>query len=193
MKDTLPESYFESVYNNSEDPWNYENSDYEKEKYETTLMSLPKQHYKNALEIGCSIGVLTKMLSRCCASLLSIDVNDAAIQKARERLKDSQHVKFEKMAIPDEYPIGKFSLIVMSEVGYYLSMKDLKITKEKIINCLEQNGNLILVHWLPFVHDYPLTGDEVHDFFAEPNAALTHINDLRKEKYRLDVYTKINY
>ncbi len=190
MKETLPESYFEFVYNNSIDPWNYETSDYEKEKYKTTIDALPKQRYNNALEIGCSIGVLTKMLSERCASLLSIDVNELALQKAKERLKNSTHVTFEKMVIPNEYPAGKFDLIVMSEVGYYLSMEDLKTAKEKIINSLEQNGDLILVHWLPFVHDYPLTGDEVHDVFAESNVSLQHNNCIKKEKYRLDLYTK---
>ena len=190
MKQSLPESYFEFVYNNNEDPWNYETSDYEKEKYEATIEALQKPVYKKALEIGCSIGVLTKMLSERCSSLLSIDINDVALQKAKQRLKDFPNVRFEKRIVPQDYPEDKFDLVLMSEVGYYLSMEDLKLAKEKIINSLQKNGDLILVHWLPFVHDYPLTGDEVHDFFSQPHTSLQHVYAIRKEKYRLDIYTK---
>lgn len=192
MKLTLPGSYFDFVYNNSQDPWNYETSDYEKEKYKTTIKSLPKERYKNALEIGCSIGVLTKCLAAKCESLLSIDINDKALQKAEQRLKDFSNVKFEKMQFPKEYPATKFDLVVMSEVGYYLSLEDLRVARKKIINILQQNGHLVLVHWLPFVEDYPLTGDEVHNLFTEPNAMLQKVLGFRKEKYRLDVYKKVN-
>ena len=192
MKGSLPQTYFDFVYDNSDDPWNYETSEYEKSKYASTINALPKKFYQNALELGCSIGVLTKLLSEKCAFLLSIDVNEKALQTATKRLHNNTAVKFERRFLPDGYPDGKFDLIVMSEVGYYLSLNHLKILKEKIIKSLEVNGDLILVHWLPFVEDYPLTGDEVHNLFAETHVLLKHVSNARYEKYRLDVYTKIS-
>ena len=54
---------------------------------------------------------------------------------------------------------------------------------------LEKNGDLMLVHWLPFVPDYPLTGDEVHDLFLQDNR-LQHVFGKREEKYRMDVLRK---
>jgi len=191
MKQSLQEKYFDDVYRYSEDPWSYETSDYEKKKYAATISALPKPHYETALELGCSIGVLTNMLSKKCSALLSVDVSDLALQKAKERLKSKPHIRFEKMFLPNEYPAEKFDLVIMSEVGYYLSLEDLKIAKEKIVSSLHSNGDLILVHWLPFVHDYPLTGDEVHNFFAEKNAHLKHVYGSKEEKYRIDVYTKL--
>ncbi|MDQ2751657.1 MAG: nodulation S family protein [Bacteroidota bacterium] len=191
MKKTLPASYFSHVYNNSSDPWNFETSPYEKAKYEATVAALPEQHYNKALELGCSIGVLTAMLAKRCSHLLSTDISDTPLQKARERLKNQSHVSFLQAAIPAEYPEDKFDLIVMSEVGYYLSKEDLEKAKEKIIHSLEKNGDLILVHWLPVVPDYPLTGDEVHDLFLQPDARLQHLSGMREEKYRMDVVRKI--
>ncbi len=79
----------------------------------------------------------------------------------------------------------------MSEVGYYLSKTDLENAKEKIVNSLSPNGDLILVHWLPLVPDYPLTGDEVHDLFTEPDARLLHLYGKREEKYRMDVFSRV--
>ncbi len=79
----------------------------------------------------------------------------------------------------------------MSEVGYYLSKEDLREAKEKIIQSLEANGDLVLVHWTPFVPDYPLTGDEVHELFLEPDPRIVHQWGSREEQYRMDVFTKV--
>lgn len=191
MKNTLASDYFDDVYKHSKDPWDFETSAYEKKKYEATIDALPKENYNHALEIGCSIGVLTEMLAKRCHQLLSTDISEAPLQKAKDRLRSSPQVTFQQVGIPQQYPDKKFDLIVMSEVGYYLSMEDLKTAKEKIIESLEKNGDLILVHWLPFVHDYPLTGDEVHELFLEPDARLQHLNGKREEQYKLDVFRKI--
>ena len=60
---TLPAAYFDSLYAAEADPWAFATSDYEREKYAATLAALPRPHYARALEIGCSIGVLTRMLA----------------------------------------------------------------------------------------------------------------------------------
>ena len=187
MKNTLPPQYFSDVYRNSDDPWNFETSPYERGKYEATIAALTKPHYHDALEIGCSIGVLTQMLAQRCSHLLATDISEVPLQKAIERLMGNPHVTFRQAAIPNEYPDGHFDLVVMSEVGYYLSLEDLKQAKEKIISSLHKDGNLILVHWLPFVPDYPLTGDEVHQLFLEPDARWQSVYSKREEKYRIDV------
>ena len=191
MKNTLPPHYFEDVYKYATDPWHFETSPYEKAKYNATIALLPKQQYRNALELGCSIGVLTAMLAPHCRRLLSTDISEAPLGEARRRLQSYAGVSFQQAALPDDYPDDTFDLIVMSEVGYYLSQQDLEKAKEKIINSLEPEGDLILVHWLPLVPDYPLTGDDVHDLFLLPHPQLQHRQGKREEKYRMDVFRKI--
>ena len=70
------------------------------------------------------------------------------------------------MQFPRETPDQTFDLIVLSEVGYYLSERDLLMARDWIVNALRPGGHLLLVHWTPLVEDYPLTGDEVHDLFS---------------------------
>ncbi|WP_040300250.1 SAM-dependent methyltransferase [Arcticibacter svalbardensis] len=190
---TLQEDYFNDVYRANEDPWNFETSDYERDKYEVTVDALPRDRYKNAFEIGCSIGVLSRMLSQKCDRLLSVDAVEAPLIKARVALKDYPQVRVQKMAVPDQFPSDNFDLIVMSEVGYYLSMTDLERLKDEIIQHLETNGHLLMVHWTPFVPDYPLTGDEVHDFFMQSvglGSSFKHLLCKRTESYRLDLFEK---
>ena len=92
------------------------------------------------------------------------------------------------MQFPGETPNQTFDLIVLSEVGYYLSETDLLIARDWIVNALRPGGHLLLVHWTPLVEEYPLTGDEVHDLFLSITPApLTCVFSSRKTHYRIDV------
>ncbi len=188
---SLPPSYFEEVYRRNPDPWGFTTSPYEAGKYTATLAALPREHYPMAFEAGCSIGVLTEKLARRCGELLSVDVSGQALQQARERCARLGNVRFELCRLPGEFPGRKFDLILISEVGYYLSLPDLLALRERCISQLEASGHLLLVHWTPFVHDYPLTGDQVHETFLQTSGQqLRHLAGRREERYRWDLYEK---
>ena len=192
-ENTLDQRYFDNVYQANEDPWSFETSPYEQQKYEATLAALPNKHYDSAFEIGCSIGVLTQMLAPRCKRLLSVDASELPLKTARARLANNPTVTIQQMAIPDQFPDSSFDLILLSEVGYYFSRPDLARVRQLLIDHLLPNGHLLLVHWTPLVHDYPLTGDQVHDFFqetAQSNGPLLHLLQQRASTYRLDLFQK---
>jgi len=191
---TLPVGYFDDVYHNNEDPWDFEKSEYERRKFQATIDVLTRNNYANAFEIGCSIGVLTEKLAFKCTKLLAVDISNSPIENARKRLMNYPNVSFQKMIVPEEFPDGMFDLIIMSEVGYYLSMPDLEKARDLILQHLSPGGQLVLVHWTPVVHDYPLTGDQVHDFFLNISGdgqPLKVLYNKREEKYRINVFEKV--
>src|SRR5690349_510198 len=57
---SLPAAYFDALYTKEKDPWRFASSPYEQAKYAATLQALPVARFTDALEIGCSIGVLTR-------------------------------------------------------------------------------------------------------------------------------------
>ncbi len=183
---SLPPSYFDDVYAASPDPWNFETSDYEARKYQDTLAHLPRPRYRNVLEIGCSIGVLTRQLAGRCDALLSIDVSERALEIARTRCADLSHVHFSQMHIPKEMPDGCFDLIVLSEVGYYWQREDLERTASLLAARQPAGGQLLLVHYTPVVPDYPLTGDQVHAILLA-RAEWRFLDRTRTDHYRLDL------
>ena len=191
-KKTLTEKYFEDVYAANDDPWNFTASAYEAEKYDATLKSLPRENYENAFEIGCSIGILTEKLAAKCGKLLAVDVSEKALSQARERCRNLPHITFQKMLVPQEFPEAEFDLILVSEVAYYLAPEDWRTAMEKLFAHLNKNGQIALVHWLPPVSDYPQSGNEVHDSFAEFAAGkMQNLRQARKRNYRLDVWEKL--
>jgi SAM-dependent methyltransferase len=159
---TLPASYFEALYAEAADPWGFASRWYEQRKYALTMAALPRERYRRGFEAGCSIGVLTALLAQRCESLLGCDVAPAAVARASDRVAVFDNVEVIELAVPAAWPDGRFDLVVLSEVGYYLSPDDLALLVSRCVGCLEPGGSLVAVHWRHPVADYPLRGDDVH-------------------------------
>jgi len=191
MDESTAPAYFERMYADQDDPWRFETSEYELRKYAATVAALPQARYRNALEIGCSIGVLTALLAPRCNELLAIDVAEKALETARARCRAWPQVSFRRMHLPAEYPAGSFDLVVLSEVGYYWSERDLTLARERIVAGLAPGGHLLLVHWTEPSADYPLTGDVVHQKFLDRRGdLLRHLRGQRTSTYRLDLFAR---
>ena len=188
--ESLMPEFFDRLYSKDLDPWGFEDKLYEREKYADTLASLPRPRYRQAFEIGCSIGVLTALLSERCDSLLAVDGSALPLQRARARCQSLANVQIAQMLVPEQFPPGPFDLIMVSEVAYYWSPEDLARAQALMLERLEPGGHLMLVHWLPQDAEYPLNGDEVHEsFLALPG--LRPIHGHRAALYRLDLLERL--
>lgn len=190
-KQSLDSEYFKQVYDANEDPWNFETSRYEAAKYAATIAALPKENYENVLEIGCSIGVLTQLLAQKSTHLLATDISQKALDLAGKRCINLKNVSFKKLNFQNELPDDQYDLIMVSEVAYYLSPTDWEFAIGNLYGKLKTDGNIVLVHWLPEVHDYPQTGDEVHNSFEKlMKDKMTNVFSTRETSYRIDVWAK---
>lgn len=184
---TVPPDYFADLYASNPDPWGFETSAYETEKYDATLASLKRETYPAALEVGCSIGVLTQKLAERCADLLSIDVASSAIETAQARCAGLPQVRFAKSVVPGEWPAGRFDLIMLSEVLYFFTREDLATLVARMRESLNPGGEVVMVHWLGETH-YPLSGDvAVEAVIALSEGWLDVVHQTRAPLYRLDV------
>ena len=64
--DGYSESYFDALYNDNTDPWQYQTRWYEKRKRDICLAILSQSKYNNAIELGCGNGVLSELLAQRC-------------------------------------------------------------------------------------------------------------------------------
>ena len=101
---SLSTEFFEQLYQENSDPWQFATSEYEAKKYATTLNALPRNLYQAGFEIGGSIGILTEKLARRCQSLLSVDVSPTAQAQAIDRCQHLNNIKFELMSVPKSFP-----------------------------------------------------------------------------------------
>ena len=182
---SLGPDYFERMYSANADLWNFACSEYEHTKYDATLAALGTASFRSALEIGCSIGVLTSRLANRCENLLAVDINTRALRQARARCAARTHVRFARMHVPREFPETRFDLVVVSEVGYYWDDDDLQQAIDRIAS-VARGGVVELVHYLPRVPEYIRDGDSVHAaFLADSRFRCTYGE--RAERFRIDV------
>jgi SAM-dependent methyltransferase len=184
---TVPGAYFEAEYRRNGDPWNYAGSPYEAAKYAASIEALPQPRFRRALELGCSIGVFTRMLSSRCDELVAVDVSGDALRQARLRCADRANVRFRQLDLTeDSLPDGCFDLIAFCEIGFYFGPDDFARVHDAIAERLSPGGSLLLVHWTPLVDGHAQTADDVHEAFLS-DARLQAGTSAREPTYRLDV------
>ena len=186
MAKSLQPGYFDALYAADADPWRFETSAYEDAKYRETLANLPRERYANAVEIGCSIGVLTARLAARCDRLLGLDVAQAALNAAATRVPPN--VDLALSTLPQTPPPGRFDLIMLSEVLYYFDRDGVRDMAATVTRIARDDADIMLVHWLGPTPDYPLDGETAVQAFVEAMAAkVTVMYQARTPDYRLDV------
>ena len=166
--DSLSAGFFADVYADQDDPYGLAaGSWYERRKRAITMAALPRERFGSAFEPGCSVGLLTAELADRCDRLLAADTSERAVSVARQRLAGREHVRIEHGYVPADWPSGKFDLIVVSELGYYLSPSDLATLVDMSVSALTGDGVLLTCHWRRPVAFHPVTAAEVHRSFAD--------------------------
>ncbi len=189
---TMSPDYFENRYDGDPDPWQFATSAYEADKYAATLAALPQTRYASALEVGCSIGVFTRALGPRCDRLVAVDTAEKALVQARERCADQPQTTFSRLHVPGQWPPGRFDLILLSEVIYFLDVGDMARLADRILGTLDPEGTVALVHWTGPTH-YPQTGDEATEsLLALLGGAVRSSHRGRTDRYRLDVLTRVD-
>jgi predicted TPR repeat methyltransferase len=188
---SLPPDYFEDLYRAERDPWAFETSLYEQAKYAATIAALGDARATNALEIGCSIGVLTERLAQHCDRLLAVDVSETALAAAKARCRDLPQVTFAQAQIPRTPVAGAFDLIVLSEVAYYWDAADMDRVAAMLLDQTFAGSRLLLVHWLGET-DYPMSGDAaVTALRARLGGGVMEARADRTADYRLDLWRRV--
>jgi cyclopropane fatty-acyl-phospholipid synthase-like methyltransferase len=184
-----PVDSFERLYRLQSDPWDFDSSTYERDRYAAILQCLHRSHYDHAFEPGCSIGVLTSLLAPRCRQLLAMDVAPSAVQRATQRCEGLSSVEI-KVGDLRRLSYGRpFDLIVFSEIGYYFTAEHLRDLAGKLSARLSPHGELLACHWLGHSKDHVLHGDEVHSILLQALPLIPQYSE-RHRHFRIDSWVR---
>jgi len=144
---TDPADHFARLYRDDADPWGYETSPYEAAKYAATLDALTRDRYASALEAGCSIGVLSAQLAARCDRLLALDFIPFAVEQAAKRLKPYPGAQAQRATLPRDWPTGRYDLIVLSELLYYLKTPQIDAMARHVARDAVEGAECVVVHY----------------------------------------------
>ncbi len=151
---------FDRMYDAGADPWHNATSFYEERRRALLLAMLGARRYGRVLELGCADGYLTAALADRADELLALDASERAVEAARV---STPHARIERAEVPRDIPRGPFDLIVLSEVGYFLTPIELIQTVRRAETALAPGGELVLCHWQHPTNRVPLDGLLVHE------------------------------
>ncbi len=178
---------FDALYREKPDPWAFETSDYERQKYAATLAALPAGRFRHAIEVGCSIGVFTRALADRCERVTALDVSAVALASAQARCA-GLGVDFRQAEVPAQWPDGRFDLVVLSEVLYFLEPAEIEPLAQRIAEAAAPGAAVLLVNYLGPC-DRPLDGAAAAQaFVAAARERGFAVRDQRTEPgYRIDL------
>lgn len=178
---------FDALFEGQDDPWGFKTRWYEQRKRAITLAALPRPRYASAYEPGCANGELSAALADRCDQLLVSDGNTRALTLARARLAALPHVRVLPAWLPAEWPPGRFDLIVISEVGYYLDTAALQDLAVRARQGLDEQGTVLACHWKAPIDGCALTGGQVHEQLGQ-QLGLPHLLRVDDSDFLLDVW-----
>jgi hypothetical protein len=186
---SMDRAYFDEMYRSDPDPWGFETSWYEARKYALTVAALPAPRYGSAFEPGCSVGVLSSLLAVRCDRLLATDIVPPVLDRARRRVPESDGLRFEVRAIPEEWPSGPFDLVVLSEIAYYFDRPTLEGIVARLTATTLPGATVVGVHWRGSTN-YPLTGDQAHEV-VDSHGSLERVAHHLEPEFVLDVWRRV--
>jgi SAM-dependent methyltransferase len=182
---SLPPAYFDRLYRRAEDPWSFRTRWYERRKRAVTMAALTADRYGSVFEPGCSIGLLTAELATRADRVLAMDPSAVALERAAGIVPES--VQLVRGAVPADWPNGRFDLVILSELGYYLEPAECAVLADAAFGSAAE---VVAVHWRHPVEDYPMSGDEVHASLTDgaERACLALLVSHVEADFRLDVW-----
>jgi len=142
MKEPLRVVGFEAVFSGSDDPWDTWAGRDERNKRASLLRACGHVRGR-ALELGCGNGSNTAVLRQRSLRLLAVDGAASAVSVTRKNIK-FKNVSVKLAILPRELPRQTFDLVVIAEMLYYLTPRE--------IDCLASGLNfgtgsrLVLAH-----------------------------------------------
>ena len=182
--------YFDALYSASEDPYALRQRWYEARKRALLLAALPQARYRRVYEPGCGIGELTLALSHRCDDLLASDFSAHAVTLARKRTEGRPNVRVEQHVLPADWPreAGRFDLIVLSEMGYFLDRNDMQRLARCCEETLEADGTLVACDWRPDFAQRSLSTSDVHGALAALGLARLALHE--EDDFVMQVWTR---
>ncbi len=131
----------------------YGSSPFEAFKRRVLLRACGDRIHGRGLELACAIGENSRLLAPRCLRLLAVDSSPTAIREAERRYGERPHLRFDVAPLPQAMPRGPFDLIVASEIGYYLPLRQLQMLLRLMARELAPGGRVVLLHHLSAFDD----------------------------------------
>jgi SAM-dependent methyltransferase len=164
--------HYEKVWSQG-DAWAFDSSPYEMARFDHLAGVLGDRHYRRGVEIGCGAGAFTLRLRPLVDDLLALDVAEAAITRARDRVAaggGGGGVRFlAANAMEHDFAAdGPLDLVVLAEtiycLGWLYPFFDIGLFAMELAAALTPGGRLLLANTFGAERDWLMRPCLIHTY-----------------------------
>jgi len=183
------------------DPWNYETSSMERERFtkQTELLDAVRgdRVFTSGLEIGCAEGLYTEVIAARCKTLQVLDFSPTALERTQRRREWPDAVRFDTFDVRNDRIPGTYDLIVIAGVLEYFSRPSTFYKVRANLCAALRSGGIMLLETTrvnPVVEDawwsrFLIRGKWINSFVSE-GPGLTLISSASTEDYVISIFRK---
>lgn len=157
---------FDSKFQDDPDPWGTFAGRDEARKRTAIKHAIGARSHGRVLELAAGNGSNSQMILRRSLRLIACDGAPTAVALTRQQLSGRPRAQVEQCALPEELPDGRFDLVVVAEILYYLSPASLARLASNFGRLLSSNGSIVMAHHHLRFDDAATQPSGVHERFT---------------------------
>lgn len=162
---------FGEKFSQDSDPWSTWSAPDEVLKRKAILHALPAGVSGRVLELGAGNGSNSHALASRSLRLDATEATREGAQLVERAIAPYHRARASQLVVPERPPLSCYDTIVIAELLYYLTERDMAELARQVPYRLAPGGTLVLAHHLITFYDFAQRADRIQARFLELTGA----------------------
>ncbi|UUL81430.1 class I SAM-dependent methyltransferase [Sphingomonas qomolangmaensis] len=180
---------FDAKFSGNDDPWSTFTDRDEARKRRAILRGIGGQKVGRVLELAAGNGSNSAALARLALRLDATEGTPSGVKLVARAVAGNRRVRVSRLVLPGRFPRATYDAVVIAEMLYYLSPRDMAAVARAVAAALRPGGRLILAHHRVDYPDFVQHAAHIHRrFLAASGVAWRLGGGLRNGRWRVQTY-----
>lgn len=184
---------FDAKFSGSDDPWATFTARDEAHKRRAILRGIGGRRVGRMLELAAGNGSNSAALARLALRLDATEGTRSGTELVSRAVGDNPRVRVSRLVLPDRFPRPTYDAIVVAEVLYYLTARDMAAVAHAVAAALTPGGRLVLAQHRVDYPDFVQHAAEIHRrFLSATGVEWQPTGDTRTGRWRVQAYDRVD-
>lgn len=180
---------FDDRFAGDADPWRTFSDADEARKRGAILRGLGTGALGRVLELGAGNGSNSVAIASRALRLDATEGTAAGTRLTADALGERVRARACVLALPARFPRPAYDAIVVAELLYYLSPREMRAVARDVAAALRPGGRLVLAHHRIDFHDFAQHAARIHErFLRGTGRSWRRVQDVRTGRWRVQAY-----
>ncbi len=182
---------FDAKFTDSDDPWSTWTDRDEARKRLAILRGIGGRRVGRVLELAAGNGSNSAALARLALRPDATEGTRSGTDLVARAVGGDRRVRVSRLVLPGRFPRATYDAIVVAEVLYYLSARDMAAVARAVAAALRPGGRLVLAQHRVDYPDFVQHAADIHRRFLVASGVAWHAcAELRTGRWRVQSYVR---